>query len=360
MNPVPPLGRPRAGWLPVPACADMVEHFDGVLEVLTTELAVPRSEAMARIVDDIGDTDLTDIDESWVYGHELPRDTAHDILFGHHSAWWLHDRRDLTPLPFSRPGDTWWTRPVGGEALRATYEEQGYVIVRDVVDADLVARAGRHVEWLMEQHPERRGEDLGHDLVADDPFWVDLVSDPRLLDLAAVFLGPDLALFASHYIAKPPGSGRPVLWHQDAGYWPLDPMRVVTLWLAVDPSTRENGCVRVVPGSHRQAVHARRARDDVDSVLGDESVVEVDEDAAVDLELGPGDVEIHHPHLLHASGPNPSPIRRCGLTIRYIPTSTRILGDEQPFPSAFHLRGAPGVNAYRSRPAFDPARHFVG
>ena len=57
--------------------------------------------------------------------------------------------------------------------------------------------------------------------------------------------GPDIALFASHYISEP---GQPVLWHQDGAYWPLEPMNVVTLWLAVDHSVPENGCLRVIPG----------------------------------------------------------------------------------------------------------------
>lgn len=242
--------------------------------------------------------------------------------------------------------------------LVATYERDGYVVVRAVLDRALVAHASDHVDWLLAHHPDRLGEDLGHDLVADDPFWLQLVADDRLLDLAARFVGPDLALFASHYICKPAHSGRPVLWHQDAGYWPLEPMTAVTLWFAVDASTPANGCLRVVPGSHREGMHGLRHRDDVASVFGNESDVDVDEDAAVDLVLGPGDVEIHHPGLLHSSGPNDSPHRRCGLTIRYIPTSTRITTPEQPFVSAFHLRGAPGVNIYRRRPAHDPARHF--
>lgn len=234
--------------------------------------------------------------------------------------------------------------------LRDRFQRDGYVIERSVVDRDMVAEMAAHVDWLQARHPELRGEDLGHELLAGDRFWLRVVSDHRLLDLAEVFVGPDIALFASHYISKPPRSGRPVLWHQDAGYWPLEPMEVVTLWLAVDPSTRENGCVRVVPGSHRHGVHALRDRGDVESVFGNESAVEVDEAGAVDLVLDPGDVEIHHPNLLHASGANRSPMRRCGLTIRYIPTSTRITTDEQPYASAFHLRGAPGVNSYQPWP----------
>jgi ectoine hydroxylase-related dioxygenase (phytanoyl-CoA dioxygenase family) len=238
------------------------------------------------------------------------------------------------------------------------FETDGYALFRDVLDPALVAEAAGHVDWLARRHPDLRPEQLGHTLMRDDPFWVRLVSDERLLDIAETFIGPDIALFASHYISKPPYSGQAVLWHQDAAFWPLEPMRVVTLWLAVDHSTAENGCVRLVPGSHRGEIAGMRANTAVDNVLGEEIAVDVDESEAVDMVLAPGDVEVHHPAIVHGSTANTSPHRRCGLTIRYIPTSTRITADEQPFPSAFHLRGAPGVNAYQPLPRFDPARHY--
>ena len=82
------------------------------------------------------------------------------------------------------------------------------------------------------------------------------------------------------------------------------------------------------------------------------SAVEVDEADAFDLVLNRGDVEVHHPNIIHGSNANTSPKRRCGLTIRYIPTSTRITGDEQPFASALLLRGDPGVNLYQPMPVY--------
>ncbi|MQA97534.1 MAG: phytanoyl-CoA dioxygenase family protein [Streptosporangiales bacterium] len=245
---------------------------------------------------------------------------------------------------------------------RDRYERDGYLIWRSAIDADLVAEAAGHVEWLQGRHPELRGEDLGHTLMTHDPFWVRLAGDDRLLDIAEIFVGPDIALFASHYICKPPYTGRPVLWHQDGAFWPLEPMEVVTLWLAVDPSTRENGCLRVLPGSHREPLHGLRAAGDVDDVLGSETDADLDVSAAVDLELSPGDVEIHHPSIVHGSEANASPHRRCGLTLRYIPTTTRITDPESPYPSAFHLRGAPGVNPCQPRPHYVPGEHhpFAG
>lgn len=238
------------------------------------------------------------------------------------------------------------------------YERDGFTIFRDVIDPELVSRASSHVEWLLASNPGLRGEGLEMQALPEDPFWLSLVSDPRLLDLAERFLGPDIGLFASHYFCKPAHTGQAVLWHQDAAYWPLEPMEVITLWLAIDDSTPDNGCVRVVPGSHRHQVHELRPRDDVDNVLGSEAAAVVDEADAVHLALRAGDVEVHHPNILHASNANTSPHRRCGLTIRYIPTSTTILLPS--WPTAYHLRGERGHNNWKTPPVFDPARHFAG
>jgi phytanoyl-CoA hydroxylase len=244
-------------------------------------------------------------------------------------------------------------------SLVSQYARQGYVAARCVIDQELVAEGRRHVEWLMARHPQVRPEHLGHTLVAQDPFWVRLVSDSRLLDLAEQFIGPDIALFASHYIAKPPRDGQQVLWHQDGSYWPLDPMQVVTIWLALDDSTPENGCLRVIPGSHLGQLQEMKPRTDVVSVLGSGIDGEhVDESLAADVILQAGDVSIHHPGIIHGSNANHSALWRRGLTIRYIPTSTRITNS--PWECAFLLRGrpCPGINDYLQRPRYRAGEHL--
>ncbi|MCA1597330.1 MAG: phytanoyl-CoA dioxygenase family protein, partial [Chloroflexi bacterium] len=158
-------------------------------------------------------------------------------------------------------------RMTAPSAERQHYDAEGYAIFRNVIDNSLIAETREHVAWLMRQHPELRPENLGHTLVGSDPFWVRLIGDDRLLDVAQQFIGPDIALFASHYISKPAGDGQAVLWHQDGSYWPLDPMEVVTLWLAVDDSTPENGCMRVIPGTQGMDLQTMRQRTDVPNVL---------------------------------------------------------------------------------------------
>lgn len=236
------------------------------------------------------------------------------------------------------------------------YEEEGYTIFRGVIDPGLVEEGRQHIEWLRRRHPDLRPEQLNTDLVTDDPFWVRLVGDARLLDVAERFVGPDIALFASHYIAKPPRTGQAVLWHQDGSFWPLEPMRVVSLWLALDRTDPDNGCLRVLPGTQRWDLKQNRRRTDVENVLNAEVDVDpslIDESKAVDVVLEPGDVEVHHPNIVHGSHANTSDRWRRGLTIRYIPTSTRIVTKGR-WPSAFLLRGqaVPGVNEYLARPRY--------
>lgn len=193
----------------------------------------------------------------------------------------------------------------------------------------------------------------------NDPFWVRVASDPRLLDVAqglAPFLSDgNIALFSSHYFLKPPRTGMAVLWHQDGAYWPLKPMNVLTLWLAVDRSDTTNGCLRIVKGTHTSDLQELKADRSVKNVLGSATHgdEDIDESKVVDLVLDPGDVSIHHPNIVHASKANTSPNRRCGLTIRYISTATQCTDPEQP---VMLMRGSavPGINNYRSWPKFRP------
>jgi phytanoyl-CoA hydroxylase len=237
-----------------------------------------------------------------------------------------------------------------------SYERDGYAVFRHVLDAELIREASDHVEWLQKKNPELRPEKLDWFLVLNDPFWVRLIADDRLLDIAEKFIGPNIALFASHYFAKPPHDGLPVLWHQDGSYWPLDPCEVVTLWLAVDDSTPENGCLRVIPGSHRLEFQEHARDTSVENVLSS-GIAGVDESSAVDVILRAGDVSVHHPNLIHGSNANTSDKRRCGLTIRYIPTSTQIT---KPIGAPFLLRGeaVPGINTYLERPKYKAGEHF--
>ena len=243
--------------------------------------------------------------------------------------------------------------------LNAAYQRDGVVVVRKVLDADLLAELDRHIDWLIAAHPELRPERLGHWLLARDPFWVRFVSDHRLLDIAESLVGPDIAFFAADYIAKPPRQGRAVLWHQDANYWPLEPMEVLTIWFAVSKSTCQNGCVRFIPGSHRLGLLEHRSKKDTVNLLNSEvDPGFVAAGRAVEVELNPGDVSVHHPLVLHGSEANTSAHWRRGGSIQYMPATTRIADRDWPCAFLFRGRGVAGVNEYQPRPRYIAGEHM--
>ena len=219
-----------------------------------------------------------------------------------------------------------------------------------------------HVSHLQRKFPSIPTEHLHHLIYRNDPFWVRLVTDKRLLNLAksiAPFLSSadGVALFSSHYFHKKPRSGSAVLWHADGSYWPLRPMNVCTLWVAATHSNRTNGCLRVIRGTHTGDLPALVEDRSVLNVLG--SRTHTDEDIArlgwtnrvVDLELEPGDVSLHHPGIIHGSEKNASDGPRTGLTIRYISTATECTDPEQPV-LLMEGKAVPGINNYRSYPKF--------
>lgn len=169
--------------------------------------------------------------------------------------------------------------------------------------------------------------------------WVHgLVIHPHVLDAVESLLGPDLLCWNSSFFVKEPGDGRYVSWHQDATYWGLSEPDVVTAWIALSESNRANGCMRVIPGTHRhQVTHQDTWAANNMLSRGQEIAVEVDEAEAVDLVLEAGQMSLHHVLLAHGSGANPSKSRRIGLAVRYIaPRLRQVIGRKD---SAMLVRG---------------------
>lgn len=247
-------------------------------------------------------------------------------------------------------------------SLQRQYNENGYAIVRNAVDAELARETAEHVHWLAKKHPDTRPERLHHNMLVNDPFMHRLVGDDRLLDVIEQFIGPNIALFAAHYIAKPPRHGQKVLWHQDGTYWPLEPMEVITIWLAATESNRENGCLRVLPGTQNNRLLSRAELQDVDdgkNVLASGiHPSQIDDSHVVDLELKAGDISIHNPKIIHSSKSNTSDKWRIGLTLRYIPTSTWVKYEDHANILVRGEKDASVNNLYAKRPTFNPAEHM--
>eukprot|EP00966_Prymnesium_polylepis_P215258 4985145-Prymnesium_polylepis.1 len=185
-------------------------------------------------------------------------------------------------------------------------------VVRNILDVSLLKEVSAHVDMLLARYPSVPPEHLHHVFMKNDPsryglktgrspltqaFWIRLASDERLLALAdafAPFINGSVALFSSHYFCKMPQTGKAVLWHQDGSYWPLRPMDVITLYLAVDDADEANGAMRIVPGSQRWELAAlQNSSRDGSDVLGSATHddAELHGASSVMLALKAGDVE---------------------------------------------------------------------
>jgi non-heme Fe2+,alpha-ketoglutarate-dependent halogenase len=170
------------------------------------------------------------------------------------------------------------------------------------------------------------------------PWMNELVRHPLILDAVEDVLGPNLLCWSAQFFAKNARDPSYVSWHQDGTYWGLSSPDVVTAWVALTPSVPENGCMQVVPGTHRaQVEHVDTFADANLLSRGQEIRVEVRPDDVVPVILRPGQMSLHHVLIFHGSEPNTADYRRVGFAIRYIPTHVRQVN--APRESATLVRG---------------------
>ncbi|PYM35719.1 MAG: hypothetical protein DME17_11745 [Candidatus Rokuibacteriota bacterium] len=221
---------------------------------------------------------------------------------------------------------------IAASALTQQWEVQGFAAPLAVLSEDEV----RHYREEFDRLEAREGRDRAEIKLIDRHFDLEFVwrlaHHPRVLDAVEAAIGPNILLLASHFFCKYPAVGaegrgeRFVAWHQDVTYWGLEPPLAVSGWIAIDDSDVENGCLRVVRGSHRNGLlsHGRAEREgnllSVNQAIPPELV---DLGKAVDVCLRAGQMSLHHGLLVHGSNPNRSSRRRCGLSIRYIPPDVR-------------------------------------
>ncbi len=209
---------------------------------------------------------------------------------------------------------------------RTFYETNGYLTQIEVVPPAQVADIRTHFDTL-EVEVGREQARIGLlDRHFDTEFIWQLATTPTVLDIVEELLGANVFLLATHFFCKYGQEEKFVAWHQDVTYWGLEPPTAHTVWLAIDDSDRENGCMRVLPGTHQGGIRTHGKSEQVGNLLSINQEVFVtpeEEQSAVDLELKAGQASVHDGALIHGSLPNRSNRRRCGLTLRYIPTSVR-------------------------------------
>ncbi|MEM6623341.1 MAG: phytanoyl-CoA dioxygenase family protein [Pseudomonadota bacterium] len=229
-----------------------------------------------------------------------------------------------------------------------TYQRDGFLCPIDIFSAEEVAQHRAAVEGLERDFdgelPRKVGDYLRVTSFAATDVPLRVARDPRILDRVESILGPDIMMWSCEYFIKEAGTQHVVSWHQDLTYWGMDGSdHEITAWVALSPATAASGCMKFVPGSHKQQIvpHEDTFADDNLLSRGQEIAVDVDEAEAVVAALQPGQMSLHHGRLFHASGPNTSDDRRIGLVVRYIRPDTPATGKGRDY--GVLMRGADRV-----------------
>ncbi|MBC8290942.1 MAG: phytanoyl-CoA dioxygenase family protein [Planctomycetes bacterium] len=220
----------------------------------------------------------------------------------------------------------------------ASYQEHGYVVPEFRLPPDRVLKLREAMDRVIAANPATRPEQLvsihidgrNAEGVAGDSEFLAVARDEAILDMVEQCIGPDVILWGCQAFCKPSGDGMEVPWHQDGHYWPIRPLATCTVWIAIDDSVVENGCLRVIPGSHRERLLWTHEKQDRSDIVLNQSVADArfNESTAVDVELQAGQMSLHDVYLAHGSNPNLSTRRRAGLAIRYMPGTS--LFDRDP------------------------------
>jgi hypothetical protein len=242
----------------------------------------------------------------------------------------------------------------------AQYDNDGYLLLGKLLTDEDLANLQRRIDDIMlgtasidydrilmqldsttgnygdagEQSKGWKGSTLAYRKIQDlelDDLFCEYTERPIFREICERVYGPEtpIACFRAMFMNKPAKQGTVLPWHQDA-WTALDRQPLITLWTALDPATKANGCVEVIPGSHKMGLINPEHGS---GFLTDEQAAEqCTKDKVVYLELKPGEVALLHNWLLHSSDINHTDISRRAFSVCYMDGNTVSKGGEKFTP----------------------------
>ena len=207
--------------------------------------------------------------------------------------------------------------------------EGGYLVVERAISMDIVGRMREATERLTAERESAGGMERLvslHSAPLREPVFWEAVRHPALVATVTQLLGPDVIIHDVKLNWKPPARGRGELgWHQDFPYFPRTNFNTLAVLVFLDDSTVANGCVKVIPGSHKRGPVDHFRNGDFTGTATNPADY-ADEDSAVNLEVPAGTLTFHHGCMLHASGPNTSDHSRRALAVDLARADAVLLG----------------------------------
>ncbi len=232
---------------------------------------------------------------------------------------------------------------------RDFFEENGFVVIPDVLMPTQLSELCAMIDSVMDGtiQPDLTSSDdfaiQWEPLVKDDPqvprrdkirvlfhlchmhsYFAKLVTSDAVLDAVENLIGANIRLYTDQMFCKPAHHGSEVPWHHDSAYWPAAEPGLISCWLAIDDVTLENGCMRFVPGSHRE----ENPHYEIETINPNNLTVRpefIDQSREVPVEIKAGSMSIHHSLTVHRSCSNASDHRRRGLAMIYLPADLKFI-----------------------------------
>lgn len=233
-------------------------------------------------------------------------------------------------------------------SYRTVYDSDGFIPSVDVLDDIECRRLKENFDSLEKDAGKEASQYSFHNIHLAHQWVLQIASHPNILKPVKDILGSNVMLLDSRFICKYPESDNGVqafvAWHQDMKYWGIEGT-VVTAWLAVDDSDVKNGCLQVIPGTHKNGLVQHETCKVGGNLLSSNQSIPlefVDLTSVRTCPLKAGQMSLHDGLLIHGSEPNTSSKRRCGFVIRYVATDAKPIQDpDRPrtFPCTVLLSG---------------------
>ncbi len=207
------------------------------------------------------------------------------------------------------------------ENEHAFYRDQGYYIFNRFLAPDALGACGRQIDAMLVRRHNNVPIDQMISTHQQEAWVFRLATEPLLLDMIERQIGPDILLWSSHLLCKPPRTGQLVPWHQDAPYWNITGRFSASAWIAFDDITEKSGAMSVLPGWHCKGVLP------IEPSPFDRGFTQQIVPSALPTDLAQkqvqyvmraGQMAIHHVMMPHNSPPNHSDHWRRVLVLRYI------------------------------------------
>lgn len=212
------------------------------------------------------------------------------------------------------------------------YARDGYVVPRFRLEGRELAHLQELIGQLVRDNPDRLDKAMVSPHIPGSAVqglkasgdWLPVSTHPRIVDMVAQLVGPDVILWGTTVFYKRAMAGPMTGWHRDGQAWPIKPLATTTVWIAATPSKRDNGCLRIIPGSHRAQQLGRHVYEERKDMMVRLSLAaeEIDEARAVDIELEAGQMVLFDVYTIHGARHNLGAEPRAGYALRFMPSTS--------------------------------------